>query len=378
MKFTTIKEQKNWIHGQRIHYLDSIRGIASVTVVFAHFASVYAKETFFKNSVQSLGRSAVILFFLLSGLSLSISLMKRSSTQFGSKEYVAYLVKRFTRIYLPFLIVLLLSEFLFLLIQPEVIVGVSDQFNKIGTITSWQLVSENMLMTGNNISLLNPVIWSLIIEIRVSILFPFLFFFVSYCRIPAFIFLLVTSFILGTIVLYVIGNQLLIGQSVFHIGFFTIGIGLSLIWNRLNKIPKKWLLPLSIISYSLYFHVIFLVIFEIKNVQFISDIVIGIGSTGLLIVCSQSQSIQDFLTSKVYLQLGKVSFSLYLVHSVVLILMLRILSPFFPIIVIELFSLPIILLISYLCYLFIENPTKLIGQYLGYKLLISKEKGNLK
>ena len=60
-----------------------------------------------------------ILFFLLSGLSLSISLMKRPTAQFGLREYIAYLVKRFTRIYTPFLIVLLLSEFLFLLIQPE-------------------------------------------------------------------------------------------------------------------------------------------------------------------------------------------------------------------------------------------------------------------
>ncbi|WP_317946479.1 acyltransferase [Carnobacterium maltaromaticum] len=364
MQFTTIKEQKIWIHTKRIHYLDSIRGIASVTVVFAHLASVYAEETFFKTSVQSLGRSAVILFFLLSGLSLSISLMKRPTAQFGLREYIAYLVKRFTRIYTPFLIVLLLSEFLFLLIQPEKIAGVSDQFNKIGTITNWSLFSENMFMTGNNVSLLNPVIWSLIIEIRLSILFPFLFFFVSYWRIPAFIFLLIASFMLGTILLYALGNQFLIGQTFFHTGFFTLGIGLSLFWNQLNKIPKKWLFPLIFISCLLYFHVIFLVLFKIKNVQFISDIVIGIGSTGILIVCTQSKSIQRFLTYVVYLQLGKISFSLYLVHSVVLILMLRILSPFLSIIVIELISIPIIFSISYFCYLIIENPTKLIGQYL--------------
>lgn len=374
MQLTTSQEQKNSDTNQRVLYLDSIRGIASITVVVAHFASVYAKETLLKNSVQSFGRSAVILFFLLSGLSLSMSLINRRTTHFGLLEYTGYLIKRFTRIYLPFLMTLLLSEFFFLLIQPEKINGVSDQFNRIGTITNWQLFSENMLMTGNNVNLINPVIWSLIIELRLSIIFPLLFFVVIHWRIPAFIFLLFTSFILGTSLLYAIGNYLLIGQSIFHIGFFTIGIGLSLLWNQFNRIPKNWLFPLSIISCLLYFHVIFLILFDIKSIQFISDIVIGIGSTGILIVCQKSSVIQHFLTNKPFLQFGKISFSLYLVHSVVLILLLRILSPFFSIVFIELISVPVILLATYLCYYMIENPTKLIGQYLERKLLKPEKK----
>ncbi|EUJ51493.1 acyltransferase family protein [Listeria fleischmannii] len=74
---------------KRIYFLDSLRGIAALTVVATHLAGSFAGESFTKDIFQSFGRSAVVLFFILSGIVLSMSLQKKQSNVFES-VYLLY------------------------------------------------------------------------------------------------------------------------------------------------------------------------------------------------------------------------------------------------------------------------------------------------
>jgi peptidoglycan/LPS O-acetylase OafA/YrhL len=107
----------------RLDYLDSIRGIAALVVVLHHcwlgtapasfsshnslasitLASVTSILLYGLNRFFASGRSAVIIFFVLSGFVLACSLLARRT------PYVSYAVKRVFRIYPAFLFVILTS-----------------------------------------------------------------------------------------------------------------------------------------------------------------------------------------------------------------------------------------------------------------------------
>ncbi len=90
--------------------LDSIRGLAAFTVVMSHFFGIWQFEPAYNYVRMSpfrvvvAGHEAVVLFFVLSGFVLSVQCSgKRPLT------YPRYLLKRFCRIYLPFVAAVLLS-----------------------------------------------------------------------------------------------------------------------------------------------------------------------------------------------------------------------------------------------------------------------------
>ena len=86
----------------RFASLDSLRGIAALGVVITHvlqygFPALALNHTPLRMLVN--GRCFVIFFFVLSGFVLSIGLLRTD----GMREYPLYLLRRFARIYLPYL-----------------------------------------------------------------------------------------------------------------------------------------------------------------------------------------------------------------------------------------------------------------------------------
>lgn len=88
-----------------IKQLDSIRGFACVYVVLSHFipqVDLFSHQ--FIIFFFSFGQEAVILFFLLSGFVIYLSVYKKTQLEFQS-----YWIRRFRRIYFPFMIAIILS-----------------------------------------------------------------------------------------------------------------------------------------------------------------------------------------------------------------------------------------------------------------------------
>ncbi|WP_159457906.1 MULTISPECIES: acyltransferase [Listeria] len=358
---------------KHIYFLDSLRGIAAVTVVLAHFAETYSTNPIFKELFEPLGRSAVILFFVLSGIALSLSLEKMNELRF--RTYFSYLIKRFCRIYIPFFVIILLAEVIFAILQPEGISGLSAWFNNVGSrYNDMHTVVSNLLMLGQDVDKIDPVIWSLIIELRISIIFPVLYIFVKRNNIYVSMVALFASFFIGLALLMLLNSKLLIGATVFNVGFFIAGILLSLHWQNIMAFSarvKIFLLSLAII---LYLHVSIFNLLGVTQKQAISDVVIGVACVTILLLCYQTERAQKYLENKVFLWLGKISFSVYLVHCVVFIPAIYILTSFgVSIGFIQLISVPFILGVATIYYQLIEKQSIHIGRYLSNNLKSGKE-----
>lgn len=114
----------------RFKKLDYLRGFAAVYVLIYHIFSLtnFIPETI-QNLFFSFGQEAVMLFFLLSGFVIYISVHSKPDISFSY-----YFIRRFRRIYFPFIIALILSAFLAILNQKFL-----QQF-------SWTELIGNLLM----------------------------------------------------------------------------------------------------------------------------------------------------------------------------------------------------------------------------------------
>lgn len=103
-------------HSERMHYIDSLRGIAALSVVVYHFA-LYAQsrainqpavETFIIKVLcewLDLGKFGVVLFFLISGFVIPNSLKP------GNDQIIPFVISRFFRLYPLYWLVLFLGLF---------------------------------------------------------------------------------------------------------------------------------------------------------------------------------------------------------------------------------------------------------------------------
>jgi peptidoglycan/LPS O-acetylase OafA/YrhL len=161
--------------------LDSLRGIAALTVVLYHFRLVWVDELpaglsrMTDRVVNHLltpfcaGPQAVTLFFILSGFVLSLpALNSRAQT------YKIFVVRRIFRIYFPYLFAIMLG-----ILGAAFFHGTvtrSDWFKSFWSgPVQWRLVAYHVLFVGvYNTTEFDTSIWSLVHEMRVSLIFPFL------------------------------------------------------------------------------------------------------------------------------------------------------------------------------------------------------------
>ena len=170
----------------RLSYLDSIRGIAACVVVLHHFylasmndASPIVYATAFSSVSNFLayvfgkvlaGHAAVMIFFVLSGFVLTLSLSK------SPMAYVPFVIKRFFRIYPAFFFVILVSYALHYFIGVRT--GTGSLWLRQAVVNpdlSFLRLIKHLIMWGTWDDIgLNSVIWSLIHEMRISLAFPFI------------------------------------------------------------------------------------------------------------------------------------------------------------------------------------------------------------
>jgi peptidoglycan/LPS O-acetylase OafA/YrhL len=88
-----------------LQVLDSIRGAAAIYVVLHHWLPhLSSVPKWISKGVFAFGQESVMLFFLLSGFVIGLSCFRTSNMTFRN-----YFLKRFRRIYFPFIIAILLS-----------------------------------------------------------------------------------------------------------------------------------------------------------------------------------------------------------------------------------------------------------------------------
>ncbi len=341
----------------RIHALDALRGLAALTVVFHHLALVPPEPPSLGLTTWVItGYAAVLLFFLLSGFVLYLSLEQRP------QPYPEFVVKRIARIYLPYAAVLLLSYALLELNAGAATPGLSAWAGY-----PWRLPEAraalwpHLALLGTfDFGLINPVVWSLVVEMRVSLIFPMIALLVR--RAPWFVSLgvgLLCSSVKELKVAALAGTLWL--RTSHYVLLFVVGALLA----KHRAVIRSWVghhprlsACLGLLGIGAYY----LHDFWRTPSERMRDYLIAIGATIFIVLTLGNARIERLLSHPWLRFLGEVSYSLYLVHAVVLLSLLHFLGEKLPLWVL-LTAMPFLsLAAAALLYRFVERPSMRLGR----------------
>jgi peptidoglycan/LPS O-acetylase OafA/YrhL len=380
----------------RFHTLDSLRGVAALQVVIAHCLVAVPslswlvfegdnKKGFgwgllFNHSPLSIlwsDSAAVKVFFVLSGFVLSLPYF-----QIENKEpyYPRFFVKRIVRLYLPCLAVLLLS-----LLLKEIVYNPGN----VSDFGQWVKIMWNIRMTPgmwvdlftlrNNLNFFDRALWTLAPEIKLSLILPLAIYVHRKMNVIGSIF-----FVLAYIAIWHTLNKSGIRTwwsdfpTLYYFTFFLIGSIIckyrNAVINWINTIPNIWyfvFVAVTIIIYTFAHSMWWIPKGLYQPLRARIDYVSAFSAVGTLVI-ALSERAKGFFNSKLLLFLGKVSFSIYLIHIVVVAAMANIfgkmLSPELTVGLAFILSFPLALLF-YNC---VEVPSIKLANILGS--LIRKKK----
>lgn len=319
-------EEKN----DHIIVINSLRGLAATLVCFYHF--VYTTVDYFDNSfVLALfyyGQKGVQLFFIISGIVIPLAMLNSDYTWHKIKRF---LLKRFIRIEPPYLVAVVLATFYLYIrnfIPGSTAIDLSPSF------TTLVLHIGYLIPFFENTSWVNPVFWTLAVEFQyylaLSLLFPLLTHYKLAGRLSFYIIFIGFGFI-----------PLTNNFFPFWAPYFLIGITYALF--RKNKIQalELWIVYLTLSPIIFYF------------LGFV-DLLIAFVTLMIIHFMTNAQT-------KVTLFLGKISYSLYLLHSIIGAAFINFMSHRYtaPIekVVVVLIGFAISVFSAYLLYRYVEKPT---------------------
>jgi len=362
--------------------LDALRGIAALFVLTFHCwniglfsepvsASQWRLWNWTPLNLLITGRPWVILFFVLSGFVLACSLERAVSI-----DYRGFVLRRLCRVYLPFVGSILFSLVAYTLVQPERIPSLSPWFNEL----AWSepptlgMVARHLLMTGLiGDDRLNPIMWSLVYELRISLVFPALF--LATNRWPRAV--LATGLLANVAAGALTGCRSVQCQpfrgedvtdsvvlTVYFALFFIIGILLA----RHRDPVRRTIQSLSMPTATL-FGVAAAYAMILPNVPRLmpvtpADLFFALGAAALIGLAISRTGWIVALQVRPLRWLGKVSYSLYLTHNVVLLAVVHLLHAEVPPTVLLLCVASASLLIAEVSYRFLEAPALRFGQWL--------------
>jgi len=314
------------------------------------------------------GYEAVLLFFILSGFVLALP-----ATDGRPQSYTTFLVRRVFRIYVPYLAALLVSVAGAYWLHG--LVTSSDWFHRAWSIpVSWNLVLKHVLFLGVYDSFqYDPPIWSLIYEMRISLYFPIL------CavalrlkKLP--LMLLTIALIFAPSVLLRLSPALAqwqIGETLHYTAFFTFGIYLAkerehvAVWLRgLSRWSRALLLLASLILYIFGLPLLreFPFLHFSARYEYFDQSLTALGAGGLIVLSMNSATCKRLLHWPPIHRLGLMSYSLYLVHFIVMLYCVHLLYGRIPLPAIVFLILVLSLMVSWISYRFIEVPSMNLGR----------------
>jgi peptidoglycan/LPS O-acetylase OafA/YrhL len=338
---------------RRITFLDSSRGIAALVVLIAHFQlSVLpglAKEWIFKTPLGIIfdAEAAVLYFFVLSGYVLTKSL-DNSSLRLGG--YATFVLKRILRIFPAFLFVLFLTTIVLVFVQPppESWLG---QFwmDRQGNI--WSVFKQAILIKRfpNEPELrILPHDWTLSIEMGVSLLLPVLAYSAR------------LSSILTLLLIYFSVKFLNLDPFTFD---FTLGIFIA----QNNRVFQMHSGKTKLVLFLAAFILICTDYFAPRLMSTLDHLIIhhkGWGVAILLFLVLSSVTAQRILQFKPFNFLGKISYSFYLLHMVILLVMINLMPGIHWLLFLVLYLLATVIL-STITFIQVEKPFITAGKNLS-------------
>jgi peptidoglycan/LPS O-acetylase OafA/YrhL len=328
-------------------YLPSIeilRGIASVLVMLFHFFNYkivdqnnsysYFLDINFINEITSFGFLGVQIFFVISGFIIPFSLYQQDFKIFS---FPKFLLKRILRIDPPYIVsiigVLVLA---FFSSKSSFYKGTEFKFDLVQILSHFGYFNSFI-----NKPYLNTVYWTLALEfqyyILISLIFPLL---------------INKNFYVRNITLFLLNLSIFIptNESIFnYVTFFAIGISGFLLYKNVFSLNE--------FIFSIFISVIL-------TIYFFKWFYIAVALIALLIILKTN------ISFKIGNFFGKISYSLYLLHTIIGWKLINLSSRFFTstesrfVIMIAIILLTIFF--SYIMYLLVEKPFIKLSKKIKY------------
>lgn len=287
---------------KKYELIDFLKGFAIFTIVIYHALQRIDLSPMMQNAIK-LGGTGVHLFLLISGFGLYLSHQNKFL------PYPSFLKKRFSKIYLPYILIVLISAFL-------------NLFWPLFDLNSWYALGGHVFLykmfDNQIIGSYGYQLWFLSTIIQFYLLFHLLAWFKNHTKNRYFILVgLIISFAWGTLIL-VLGKSDLRNWNSFFLQFlweFMLGMIFAslLLQNRLR-------LKLNAFHF-LVFGIFMLFIFAFLAIKggaigkIFNDLpaLLGYSSIAIFIYLLQIKPLNRFM-----LYTGKISFALYLIHFLIM------------------------------------------------------------
>ncbi len=351
---------------KKIAYIDSLRGIAVILVLFVHTGFFFDMNLFpnYFRLIQTNGASGVQLFFILSALTLFMSYEHR--VKFENNSVRNFFIRRFFRIAPLYYIMLIVGLFYF---------GLGERYwlGDLKEVSVLNIISHFTFWSGLNPYYMNSIIgveWSIGVEMLFYLLIPIMFNTIKSINASLKLFLI-------SVLLVLVFNSLLSRMDV---------IGSEVLWHSYLYYSLPYQFPVFVLGIILYFiiakkdynfdkyFIFFCFVLFILGLKIEILRVYSISMILSLFVILVSKFNVKWIVNKALVFIGKISYSIYLTHIFCVNIILEYFKPSIAnqtVIWFFLYFLVLLIvtsLISYLSYLFIEKNSIKLGNYIIEKL----------
>lgn len=287
-------EKKN-IEQQREKWLDSIRGIACLIVLFAHIFSTVPTVGV---RVSGCGKIGVWLFFILSGFWMYYPYCVQQKT-FDMNDTLAFYIKRIFRIYPMYMVVLIVCIFLGYIDKMQFVKHLLllqgwGHFWAIPVEMKFYLIAPVILFVFARIKAKHSAILSVVMAIILAVRFPF----TTYNENSICLFWYLPVFLLGMCTAYLYVHMKRRKNRIFDVVAGCLLICLILIIPGVREL-----------------------IWKIEPDGYLQNKYLFIGTIWSIMIICIANSIYIHLAlekTKILQWIGKISYSIYLIHFVVL------------------------------------------------------------
>ena len=367
----------------RVQGLDGLRGLAAITVVVGHVLLLWAgsrdsaASSLADRAMQSEGtewyalwngRGAVLIFFVLSGYVLTLPFT--TGRRFGAN----FFAQRWLRIGVPYAVmaVVVMTASVWLSQLPSQSAWPAIMFDRPPTVTD--VISWGTLIGTPNVAAFNSVVWTLVVEIRLSMLLPLVV--IAYRRFgvaPVFVTVLALAVAAD---LYTVGQPYegsmmasLSPLSTLHfLPLFAAGSALAMSRHRLAQV--NWLsqppvqVSLLLLALTVYvkghgWAVASTPITPQPTARTVltEDYIVGLAASCVVLLVAAGVG-HAVLASRPFRIAGQMSYSLYLWHLPVLVACTLLLTPTLGIIWAAVIGVLAAVFVAALSYRYLEAPVQ--------------------
>lgn len=259
----------------------------------------------------------------------------------------------------------------------------SEWFNRSWTIeSSLSLIVQHILLVGKyNTDAYNGVIWSLVHEMRISIIFPLVLMVCLRKTLRDSLLTLFSFSICSVAILFLFRSSLTLTSYMLTPHYTVLFLLGALVAKYKNNVivfysnrTKNEKIAWFLLAILLYMYEGLIGEIKVLNNFILRDYVVAISACLFVILSLSVSTFSSLLRNKYLLYLGKISYSLYLYHIISLFSLIYMLHEILPLPIILIFSLVFSFILAMLSYIFVEKFAFRVGKYVT-KQANRKKKG---